>query len=49
MNDYFDTIREQKEILKAIREYRDLMKDEPDSYVKLSKIYHDLGRMLGEE
>jgi len=32
-----------------LREYLSVMKDEPEGYIKLSKIYHDLRRMLGDE
>ena len=32
-----------------IREYLDVMKDEPDEWIKVSQIYHDLKRMLGDE
>ena len=37
------------EIIKHIREYLKVMKDEPEGYIKLSKVYHDLRRMLGDE
>lgn len=37
------------EQLKHIREYLKVMKDEPEEYILLSKVYHDLRRMLGDE
>jgi len=42
-------ITENGEIIKHIREYVKVMKDEPDEYILLSKVYHDLCRMLGDE
>ena len=32
-----------------VREFLKVMKDEPDEYILLSKVYHDLRRMLGDE
>ena len=32
-----------------LREYLKVMKDEPDEYILLSKVYHDLRRILGDE
>ena len=37
------------ELRKHIREYLNVMKDEPDEYILLSKVYHDLRRMIGDE
>lgn len=44
-----ERITTEGEIIKHIREYVNLMKDEPDEYILLSKVYHDLRRMLGDE
>ena len=41
--------RKNKEIVDHIREYLKVMKDEPDEYILLSKVYHDLRRILGDE
>ena len=40
---------ETDEIIKHLREYLKVMKDEPEGYIKLSKMYHDLKRILGDE
>ena len=40
---------EMSELEYHIREYLDVMKDEPDEWIKVSQIYHDLKRMLGDE
>ena len=32
-----------------IREYLDVMKDEPDEWIKVRQVYHDLKRILGDE
>ena len=41
---------EMNELEYHIREYLDVMKDEPaDELIKVSQIYHDLKRMLGDE
>ena len=37
------------EIIQHIKEYLSVMKDEPDEYILLSKVYHDLRRILGDE
>ena len=37
------------EIVKHIEEYLNIMKDEPDEYILLSKVYHDLRRIIGDE
>jgi len=37
------------ETVDHIREYLNVMKDEPDEYILLSKVYHDLRRILGDE
>ena len=42
-------IKEAYEKLAHIREYLEVMKDEPDEYILLSRVYHDLMRILGEE
>lgn len=38
-----------REKVEHIREYVKVMKDEPDEYILLSRIYHDLRRILGDE
>ena len=38
-----------EETIKAIREWVDIMKDEPPEYIQLSEVYHRLRRMLGDE
>ena len=43
------TIRENIEIVEHIREYVDIMKDEPEEWIKLSTVYHHLKRILGDE
>ena len=37
------------EIIKHIREYVAVMKDEPEEYILLSTVYHNLCRILGDE
>ena len=32
-----------------LREYLDVMSTEPDELIPLSKVYHDLRRILGDE
>jgi len=32
-----------------LREYLDVMSTEPESLIPLSKVYHDLKRILGDE
>jgi len=32
-----------------LREYLSVMEKEPDAYIKLSTIYHNLKRILGDE
>jgi len=44
-----EEITRQDEIIKHITEYLNVMKDEPDEYILLSKVYHDLRRILGDE
>jgi len=46
---YIDHILKQTEIINHIREYVDVMRDEPEELIKLSRVYHDLRRMLGDE
>ena len=41
-----ETTNTDKEIIKHIREYVNVMKDEPEQYILLSKIYNDLKRIL---
>ena len=39
-----------QELESHLREYLDVMKDEPaDSLIPLKDVYHDLKRMLGDE
>jgi len=39
-----------KEIIKHIREYVEVMRDEPaHDLIEVQKVYHDLRRMLGDE
>ncbi len=38
-----------EESIKAIREWVDIMRDEPEEWIKLSEVYHSLRRMLGDE
>jgi len=37
------------EIIKHIREYVEIMRTEPEEYILLSTVYHNLRRMLGDE
>ena len=37
------------EIILHIREYVKIMEDEPEEYILLSTVYHNLRRMLGDE
>ena len=37
------------ESIAHIREWVDIMKDEPEEWIKLSEVYHSLRRMLGDE
>ena len=37
------------EAIAHIREWVDIMKDEPEEWIKLSEVYHSLRRMLGDE
>ncbi len=37
------------ELKRNLREYLNVMKDEPDEYILLSKVYHDLRRIVGDE
>jgi len=46
---HFSNITKEQEIIFHIREYLSVMKDEPEGYIKLSKVYHDLRMMLGDE
>jgi len=32
-----------------LREYVEILADEPDGYIKLSQVYHHLRRILGDE
>ena len=45
----YEYYHECSEVVKHIGEYVKVMKDEPDEYILLSKVYHDLRRMLGDE
>jgi len=38
-----------KELEQHLREYVHVMSTEPDALIPLSKIYHDLRRILGDE
>ena len=38
-----------QESVEHIREWVDIMKDEPEEWIKLSEVYHSLRRMLGDE
>ncbi len=38
-----------KEIVYHLREYVDVMEHEPESWIKLSEVYHSLKRILGDE
>ena len=44
-----DQILQDNESLAHIREWVDIMKDEPEEWIKLSEVYHSLKRMLGDE
>ena len=44
-----DDVLKDKETINHIREYLKVMKDEPDEYILLSRVYHDLRRILGDE
>ena len=37
------------ELEKHLREYVEVMSTEPDELIPLSKVYHDLRRILGDE
>ncbi len=37
------------EIKYHLRDYLEVMKDEPDEYILLSKMYQDLRRIIGDE
>lgn len=38
-----------QEVKRNLREYVEVMASEPDGIIPLSKIYHDLRRILGDE
>lgn len=43
-------INHNREIVEHIREYVDIMKDEPaHELIEVQRVYHDLRRMLGDE
>jgi hypothetical protein len=37
------------ELEQHLREYVEIMKDEPDEYILISEVYHHLRRILGDE
>ena len=37
------------EAISHIREWLEVMRTEPEGYIKLSEVYHSLRRMLGDE
>ena len=42
-------ITKDQECVNHLREYVKVMKDEPDEYILLSTVYHNLRRILGDE
>ena len=38
-----------REIVKHIRDYRESMRTEPEQWMKMSEVYHAIGRILGDE
>ncbi len=44
-----DQILNNQESIEAIRDWISVMRDEPESLMKLSEVYHSLRRMLGDE
>ena len=46
---YLDYLNKNEEALFHIREWVDIMRDEPEEWIKLSEVYHSLRRMLGDE
>lgn len=38
-----------EESIIQIREYLEVMKNEPEGYILMSKVYHSIRRMLGDE
>jgi len=39
----------QSELERHLREYLDIMANEPDGYIKISEVYHHIRRILGDE
>ncbi len=37
------------EAIKNIREYLEVMANEPDGYIRMSEVYHTIRRILGDE
>jgi CRISPR/Cas system-associated endonuclease Cas3-HD len=35
--------------IEAIREYLEIMSNEPEGYIKMSEVYHSIRRILGDE
>ena len=48
-NDWHGKVAAMNILERALREYLSVMESEPDAWVKISKIYHDLKRVLGDE
>ena len=46
---FHEKVIDNTETIAAIREWVDIMKDEPEEWIKLSEVYHSLRRMLGDE
>lgn len=44
-----EELQQELTTIEHIREYLSVMKDEPDEYILLSKVYHNLRRILGDE
>jgi len=40
---------DKNKIVRFLRDYVDILADEPDGYIKISVIYHHLRRILGDE
>jgi len=48
-NTDWEKILRNQDAINHIREYLEVIKDEPDHWIKLSRVYHDLRRELGDE
>jgi len=41
--------RRMNELERHLREYLDIMANEPDGYIRISEVYHHIRRILGDE